>query len=128
MTPLGEEDHPSRRVVVVGGSCLTALGMGVAFPTTSVAVTAGMQPHERGLAGGLFATSQQVGQAIGLGILATIAAARTNAAHGTLVSGYRITYLISVGIVIIAATTTLIQLRNRHPADISIPTTLTPEA
>jgi hypothetical protein len=41
-----------------------------------------MAPDERGLAGGLFATAQQLGQALGLAALATVAADRTRAAHG----------------------------------------------
>ena len=89
-------------VNVLGGLLFTAFGMGLVFPTASVAVTAGMAPSERGLAGGLFATAQQVGQAIGLAALATIAAARTVSAHGSLVSGYRLSFLVSVGIVAVA--------------------------
>ena len=82
-------DTGSYQLNVLGGIMLTAFGMGLAFPTTSVAVTAGVGPGERGLAGGLFVTAQQVGQAIGLAALATIAAAQTNAHHGSLVSGYK---------------------------------------
>jgi hypothetical protein len=66
---------------VLGGLVFTAFGMGLVFPTASVAVTARIGPNERGLAGGLFATAQQVGQAVGLAALATIAAARTAGTH-----------------------------------------------
>jgi len=95
---------------VLGGLLLTAFGMGIAFPTASVAVTAGTRPAERGLAGGLFATSLQVGQAVGLAALATIAAARTQAAHGFLVSGYRLSYAVAVGIVVVALGVVLLVL------------------
>lgn len=98
---------------VLGGLLLTAFGMGIAFPTASVAVTAGTRPAERGLAGGLFATSLQVGQAVGLAALATIAAARTQAAHGFLVSGYRLSYAVAVGIVVVALGVVLLVLRAR---------------
>jgi MFS family permease len=64
----------SYQLNVLVGILLTSFGMGLVFPTASVAVTSGMGPLERGLAGGLFVTSQQVGQAIGLAALATIAA------------------------------------------------------
>jgi MFS family permease len=92
--------HGNYPVNVLGGLLLTSLGMGIAFPSASVAVTAGMTPSERGLAGGLFVTAQQLGQAIGLAALATIAADRTLAAHGSLVSGYRLSYAVSAGIVL----------------------------
>jgi hypothetical protein len=76
--------------------------MGLVFPTASVAVTAAMAPGERGLAGGLFVTSQQVGQAIGLASLATVAAARTASDHGMLVAGYGLAYLVAAGVVVVA--------------------------
>jgi MFS family permease len=103
----------SYQLNVVGGIVLTAFGMGLAFPTASVAVTAGVGAGERGLAGGLFVTSQQVGQAIGLAALATIAAARTSAHHGSLVSGYKASFLVAVGIVVMAVIIVLIQMRTR---------------
>ena len=90
---------------------LTAFGMGLAFPTASVAVTSGIGAGERGLAGGLFVTSQQVGQAIGLAALATIAAAQTKADHGSLVSGYKASFLVATGIIVVAALIVAIQMR-----------------
>ena len=92
---------------------LTAFGMGLAFPTASVAVTSGIGAGERGLAGGLFVTSQQVGQAIGLAALATIAAAQTNAHNGSLVSGYKASFLVAAGITVMAVLIVVIQMRTR---------------
>jgi len=103
----------SYQLNVLGGIVLTAFGMGLAFPTASVAVTSGVGAGERGLAGGLFVTSQQVGQAIGLAALATIAAARTSAHHGSLVSGYKASFLVAVGIVVVAVIIVVIQMRTR---------------
>ncbi len=87
--------------------------MGLAFPTASIAVTSGIGAGERGLAGGLFVTSQQVGQAIGLAALATIAAARTSAHHGSLVSGYKASFIVAAGIVVVAILIVLIHMRTR---------------
>jgi MFS family permease len=104
----------SYAVNVLGGLIFTAFGMGLVFPTASVAVTARMGPSERGLAGGLFATALQVGQAIGLAALATVAAARTASAHGSLVDGYKLSFLIAVGIVAIALVSVFVY---RHSAE-----------
>ena len=69
---------------------------------------------ERGLAGGLFVAAQQVGRAIGLAALATIAAGRTNAHGGSLVSGYRAGFVVAVGIsVVVAILIVAIQMRDR---------------
>ena len=105
--------HGSYLVNVLGGLVLTAFGMGITFPSASVAVTSGMAPSERGLAGGLFATAQQLGQALGLAALATVAADRTRAAHSSLAGGYQLSFLVSAGIV--AVTIGVMALPGRGP-------------
>jgi MFS family permease len=85
-------------VNVLPGLLLTAFGMGLAFPAASVGATAGAEPKDQGLASGLYNTSQQVGGAVGLALLATIAAAATSGAHGSLAAGYRLAYLVATGI------------------------------
>ena len=103
----------SYQLNVLGGILLTAFGVGLVFPTASVAVTSGVGASERGLAGGLFVTSQQVGQAIGVAALATLAAARTSARHGSLVSGYKASFLVAAGIVVVALLIVVVQMRTR---------------
>ena len=112
----------SYQLNVLGGVLLTAFGMGLTFPTASVAITAGVGPGERGLAGGLFVTSQQIGQAIGLAVLATVAAAVTNAHHGSLASGYRAAYLVAIGFAVLAVLIVAILMRaRRSPAALRNP-------
>lgn len=101
----------SYEVDVLGGVMLTAFGLGIAFPTVSITVTAGIPARQQGVAGGLFVTAQQVGAAAGLAVLATIADAGTRAAHGSLVAGYRLSFLVAVGLIAVAAVIVLIQLR-----------------
>jgi EmrB/QacA subfamily drug resistance transporter len=62
---------------VLGPSMLAAIGLGLSFVSVTIAALAGTGPHEAGLASGLINTSQQVGGALGLAILATIANSRT---------------------------------------------------
>ena len=101
----------SYEVNVLAGVMLTAFGLGLAFPTVSIAVTAGIPARQQGVAGGLFVTAQQVGAAAGLAVLATIADSRTRAAHGSLVAGYRLSFLVAAGLIAVAAAIVLIQLR-----------------
>jgi EmrB/QacA subfamily drug resistance transporter len=62
---------------VLGPSLLAAVGLGFAFVPVTIAAVTATQPQEAGLASGLINTSQQVGGALGLAILATIANSRT---------------------------------------------------
>ena len=56
-------------------SMLAAVGLGLAFVPVTIAAVTGTKPDEAGLASGLINTSQQVGGALGLAILATVATA-----------------------------------------------------
>jgi EmrB/QacA subfamily drug resistance transporter len=56
---------------------LTALGLGGVFVPLTLVATTGLQNEDQGLASGIFNTSQQVGGALGLAILSTLAASRT---------------------------------------------------
>jgi EmrB/QacA subfamily drug resistance transporter len=67
------------------GFLLTGLGIGFAFVPISIAALAGVRPAEAGLASGLFNTSQQIGGALGIAALSTIASSQTESvlASGT---------------------------------------------
>lgn len=56
---------------------VTAGGLGLGFVAATIAATAGVPASQQGLASGLLNTSQQLGGAVGLAVLATIAASRT---------------------------------------------------
>src|SRR5215216_5605618 len=106
--------------VSVGGSYLTDLlpgflligvGIGFSFVPISIAALAGVRASEAGLASGLINTSQQIGGALGIAALSTIATSRTSdsLAGGTvlpeaLVDGFSTTFWVgaffaAVGIV-----------------------------
>lgn len=103
-------------VNILPGLLLTTFGVGLVLPTASVAITANVAPADRGLAGALLVTAQQIGAAIGLGVLATVAAART-AATGSLVDGYRLSYLLAAALVLAASLIVLTSLRRRTAAE-----------
>lgn len=64
---------------LLGPSLLIGVGMGGAFVATTQLAVDGVEGGESGLAGGLINTSQQIGGAVGLAVLATIAGLRTDA-------------------------------------------------
>ncbi|MEL4319977.1 MFS transporter [Leifsonia sp. YIM 134122] len=64
-------------VDILGPSLLIGVGLGGAFVTATQLSVDGVDGGETGLAGGLVNTSQQIGGALGLAVLASVAAART---------------------------------------------------
>ena len=58
---------------VLGPSLLAAVGLGFSFVPVTIAGVTGTRPDQAGLASGLINTSQQVGGALGVAILASVA-------------------------------------------------------
>jgi EmrB/QacA subfamily drug resistance transporter len=79
---------------ILGPSLLAALGLGFAFVTSTIAAVSGVKEHEQGLASGLINTSQQIGGALGLAVLSTIATSRT---HDLLSSGSSLPHALTDG-------------------------------
>ena len=65
------------------GFLIVGLGMPFAFVPVTIAAVAGTKPQEAGLASGLINTSQQIGGAVGIAILSTIAVSTTSDAVAT---------------------------------------------
>ncbi len=88
---------------ILGPSLLAAVGLGLAFVTTTIAAVAGVDEHESGLASGLINTSQQIGGALGLAILATIANSVSDNALDpvALTEGFRAAFLTGAGFAIL---------------------------
>jgi EmrB/QacA subfamily drug resistance transporter len=99
------------------------VGVGTSFPSLMTLAMSGASPSEAGLASGIVNTSMQVGGAIGLAVLATLAAGRTEGreaagvAHlAALNSGYHLAYLIGAGLVAVALVVAVAVLRQPSPA------------
>jgi EmrB/QacA subfamily drug resistance transporter len=98
---------------------LIGIGVGSAFPSLVTLAMSGATQSDSGLASGLVNTSLQVGGAIGLAVLATLASQRTSdqvaagVSHdAALNSGYHLAYLIGAGLVAAALTVAIIVLRS----------------
>jgi EmrB/QacA subfamily drug resistance transporter len=101
------------------GFLLTGVGIGLAFVPVSIAALSGVTAKNAGLASGLINTTQQVGGAIGLAILTTVATMRTNGvlAGGAtrrvaLTSGFAIAFWVGVGFAVAGVLTALVALRS----------------
>ena len=110
---------------VLPAMILTSLGMGAVFMPLTLIATTGLDNEDQGLASGLFNTSQQIGGALGLAVLSTIAAGRTKAAASSgassaeaLVHGFHWAYAGAAVIVIAALIVMLVRLRAKDVARI----------
>ena len=96
---------------VLGPSVLAAVGLGFAFVPVTIAAVTGTDPHEAGLASGLINTAQQIGGALGLAILATIANSHTQSLFhsgvhnpsAALTSGFDRAFLVGAGFAVAGA-------------------------
>ncbi len=106
---------------LVPGFLLTGVGLGFAFVPVSIAALQGVQAHEAGIASGLINTSQQIGGALGIAILATIATTHTDSvmkeAGGdssqltrALTEGFQYAFAVGAGMALIGLIATLIFL------------------
>lgn len=91
--------HGTYVVDVLPGMLLVAVGLGIGFTVGTLAATAGVEAKQQGVASGVLSTSQQIGGALGLAILTTVAGAVTASATGstaqTLTSGFRAAFLVT---------------------------------
>jgi EmrB/QacA subfamily drug resistance transporter len=99
-------------------------GAGLAFPALMTLAMSGATPSDSGLASGLVNTTVQVGGAIGLAVLATLATERTGgllaegeSAPAALNAGYHLAYLLGAGLVAIAVVVALMVVRSPAAED-----------
>ena len=102
---------------------LIGLGAGLGFPSLMTLAMSGATPSDSGLASGLVNTSVQVGGAIGLAVLATIATERTDglladgeSTASALNSGYHLAYIVGAVLVAVAIVVAVRVLRPEVPA------------
>jgi EmrB/QacA subfamily drug resistance transporter len=105
---------------VFGPSLLAAFGLGFSFVSVTIGAVTGTKPHEAGLASGLINTAQQVGGALGLAILATVANSRTQSllsggAHPSvaLTKGFDRAFLVGAGFAIAGAMLAAVLISSR---------------
>ena len=98
---------------ILGPSLLAAVGLGFAFVPVTIAAVSGVEDREQGLASGLINTSQQVGGALGLAVLAAIANSEigTSTDPTILTDGFASAFLVGAGFAIIGLIATLVLIR-----------------
>ena len=109
---------------VLGPMLLAAVGLGFSFVPVTIAAVSGVTEHDSGLASGLINTSQQIGGAVGLAILTTVATSRTDdvmrAARGNqaqlptaLTEGFQNAFMVGAGFAILGAVLAFFLIRGK---------------
>ena len=105
---------------LLGPSLLAAVGLGLSFVPVTIAAVTRSEPDEAGLASGLVNTSQQVGGALGLAILATVANSYTDdllhSGHAlaySLTEGFARAFMVGAGFAIAGAILTVVLISSR---------------
>jgi EmrB/QacA subfamily drug resistance transporter len=105
---------------------LFGVGAGVSFPALMMLAMSGATPSDAGLASGLVNTTAQVGGAIGLAVLATVSAERTQSllADGdsqaaALTGGFHVAYLIGAALAFVGIAAAVFVLRSQMPAEMA---------
>jgi EmrB/QacA subfamily drug resistance transporter len=94
---------------VLPGMLLLGTGAGISFPAVMTLAMSDATESDAGLASGLVNTTQQVGGALGLAVLATFSTTRTDALRdsgesvaASLTGGYQLAFAIGAGLVVLA--------------------------
>jgi EmrB/QacA subfamily drug resistance transporter len=110
---------------VLPPTMLLGLGAGLGFPSLMTLAMSGATPSDAGLASGLVNTAAQVGGALGLAVLATIASDRTEArlaggdsVAAALNSGYHLAYVVGAAMVGLALVIAVTVLRTQPAGDV----------
>jgi EmrB/QacA subfamily drug resistance transporter len=97
---------------------LVGIGAGLSFPAVMTLAMSGAEPSQAGLASGLVNTTQQVGGALGLAVLATLASTHTTtllhqgkSAAPALVGGYHFAWLVGTALLLAAVVAAVTILR-----------------
>jgi hypothetical protein len=109
---------------VLPAMVLLGFGAGLVFPSLVTLAMSAATPEDSGLASGLVNTTQQVGGALGLAVLATLSTTRTASlrAHGAsspvaLTDGYHLAFTIAAGLVLAAIAIGLVLLQPSRALD-----------
>jgi hypothetical protein len=122
---------PGRYLSDLMPSMLLLGGFGLAITALTGLGLSPKEPEDAGLASGLFNTGQQVGAALGVAVLTSLAGSRTASALASgateataLTQGFRLAFAVGAGLIVIGIVIAALTIRSNastgHRADVSM--------
>ena len=119
--------HSSYLVDLLPGMLLLGVGAGLVFPSLATLAMSSATADDSGLASGLLNTTAQVGGALGLAVLATLAASQTQSllalgesAQNALTGGFQMVFGMSAALIVAGFVLAMIVLREEPASPIEV--------
>ena len=106
-------DEASYAAELLPGLLGIGFGVGLVFPAVSVTAMSQVEPHQAGLAAGVLSTAHEIGAALGVAVLAAVAAIGDVSAN--LASGYEDGFLAAAGIALALAVIAVVAVPSIKP-------------
>jgi EmrB/QacA subfamily drug resistance transporter len=102
-------------------SVIVAVGLGLSFVSLTITAVSGVTHHEAGMASGLLNTAQQVGGALGLAVLSSVATSKIAGAHdpASLTDGFQSAFAVGAGFAAVGVILALVAVPHVRPQDIA---------
>ncbi|MBE1490482.1 MFS transporter [Plantactinospora soyae] len=120
-------------VDVLPSVLLLGIGAGLALPAVIGLAMSGATPADSGLASGLVSTTQQIGGALGVALLAALAGSRTDTLLGdgktpadAMTAGYHVSFFVATGLEVIGFLLAAVLLRSPKATGATDPTVAAP--
>lgn len=108
---------------VLAPSLLVAVGLGLSFVSVTIIAVAGVSDREAGMASGLLNTAQQVGGALGLAVLSSVATAYIAGADGggpaVLAEAFQRAFTVGAGFAALGVVLALVAVPHVRPQDVA---------
>jgi EmrB/QacA subfamily drug resistance transporter len=109
----------ARYLEVLAGGIMAGAGLGSAIVAVTVVATSGVRPEQQGITAGVLTTAQQIGGSVGLAVLASLAAARTEDLARTqaplvaLNGGFQLAFTVASGFALVSAAVAAVAIPRR---------------
>jgi EmrB/QacA subfamily drug resistance transporter len=101
---------------ILPGLLAIGFGVGLVFPCVAVTAMSRVEPHQAGLAAGLLSTAHEIGAALGVAVLAAVAAIGEQASAPSVAAGYQDGFVAVAGIALALAAVALVTVPSVKPA------------